>query len=397
MTLGADRDEDQARRLLRERAQVKEALDRTIARAEVLKELARKIEMAIIVYAGEIADESAESAVAAPSANAKDVAPGSLEAEFASLEINLLERAFAASGAAASETAPTPPTKRSARRRRNAKRTRLQSPRRVTFRGGGETRLTKTRLRSNENESGGAPSAEKPLDALCLWTARASPRSACGLWTPCGCASRAPRTAPRRRARSASRGKRDTAFRAGVEAACAAVETEEGRVEKEKELWRSLGGQEPLRFLSDLARDLGLRPTARGRAGHRGGRAPRGEDARAVRGARARGRRGRRAGRERRLGADARRLRRRRRRRRTASASRWWRCARRGSCARTSGAKCSRCFQMRDGRAKACGRSSGSRSGSRRSGSRTRLVFDRTRSCTYKYKRIFDGRAPSDL
>ena len=63
----------------------------------MLKELARKIEMAIIVYAGEIADESAESAVAAPSANAKDVAPGSLEAEFASLEINLLERAFAAS------------------------------------------------------------------------------------------------------------------------------------------------------------------------------------------------------------------------------------------------------------------------------------------------------------
>jgi hypothetical protein len=56
MTLGADRDENQARRLLRERAQVKEALDRTIARAEVLKELARKIEMAIIVYAGEIAD-----------------------------------------------------------------------------------------------------------------------------------------------------------------------------------------------------------------------------------------------------------------------------------------------------------------------------------------------------
>ena len=59
-------------------------------------------------------------------------------------------------------------------------------------------------------------------------------------------------------------GKRDTAFRAGVEAACAAVEAEEGRVEKEKELWRSLGGQEPLRFLSDLARDLGLRPTRAG-------------------------------------------------------------------------------------------------------------------------------------
>ena len=49
-----------------------------------------------------------------------------------------------------------------------------------------------------------------------------------------------------------------------MEAACAAVETEEGRVEKEKELWRSLGGQEPLRFLSDLARDLGLRPARAG-------------------------------------------------------------------------------------------------------------------------------------
>lgn len=271
MTLGADRDEDQARRLLRERAQVKEALDRTIARAEVLKELARKIEMAIIVYAGEIADESAEGAVAAPSANAKDVAPGSLEAEFASLEINLLERAFAASGAAASETAPTRDetlgaTKREATREADS---RLQSrnvapPRDVPgwWRDASDEELLPEEKR-NEKTS------EKPLDALLsLDRARVSsvgvrPSDAVRLRVACA-AHGAEDVA---RSKRLEGGKRDTAFRAGVEAACAAVETEEGLDEKEKEkgeLWRSLGGQEPLRFLSDLARDLGLRPARAG-------------------------------------------------------------------------------------------------------------------------------------
>lgn len=267
MTLGADRDEDQARRLLRERAQVKEALDRTIARAEVLKELARKIEMAIIVYAGEIADESAEGAVAAPSANAKDVAPGSLEAEFASLEINLLERAFAASGAAASETAPTRDetlgaTKREATREADS---RLQSPvappRDVPgwWRDASDEELLPDEKR-NEKTS------EKPLDALLsLDRARVSsvgvrPSDAVRLRVACA-AHGAEDVA---RSKRLEGGKRDTAFRAGVEAACAAVETEEGRVDTQKELWRSLGGQEPLRFLSDLARDLGLRPARAG-------------------------------------------------------------------------------------------------------------------------------------
>lgn len=270
MTLGADRDEDQARRLLRERAQVKEALDRTIARAEVLKELARKIEMAIIVYAGEIADESAEGAVAAPSANAKDVAPGSLEAEFASLEINLLERAFAASGAAASETAPTRDetlgaTKRSKREADSRLQSPVAPPRDVPgwWRDASDEDAPP---KQNENESGGAPSAEKPLDALLsLDRARVSsvgvrPSDAVRLRVACA-AHGAEDVA---RSKRLEGGKRDTAFRAGVEAACAAVETEEGRVEKEKELWRSLGGQEPLRFLSDLARDLGLRPARAG-------------------------------------------------------------------------------------------------------------------------------------
>ena len=260
MTLGADRDEDQARRLLRERAQVKEALDRTIARAEVLKELARKIEMAIIVYAGEIADESAEGAVAAPSANAKDVAPGSLEAEFASLEINLLERAFAASGAAASETAPTRDetlgaTKREATREADS---RLQSPvappRDVPgwWRDASDEELSLPK----RNEK-----TEKPLDALlALDRARVSsvgvrPSDAVRLRVACA-AHGAEDVA---RSKRLEGGKRDTAFRAGVEAACAAVEAEEGF-----EDWRSLGGQEPLRFLSDLARDLGLRPARAG-------------------------------------------------------------------------------------------------------------------------------------
>ena len=279
MSLGADRDEDQARRLLRERAQVKEALDRTIARAEVLKELARKIEMAIIVYAGEIADESAEGAVAEPSANAKDVAPGSLEAEFASLEINLLERAFAASGAAASETAPTRDetlgaTKRS-KREANASRN-VTAPRDVPgwWRDASdEDKKAPPKRNENENEN-----AEKPLDALLsLDRARVSsvgvrPSDAVRLRVACA-AHGAEDVA---RSKRLEGGKRDTAFRAGVEAAFAAVETEEGlfRVslkkkegEGEKEprvLWRSLGGQEPLRFLSDLARDLGLRPAREG-------------------------------------------------------------------------------------------------------------------------------------
>ena len=263
MTLGADRDEDQARRLLRERAQVKEALDRTIARAEVLKELARKIEMAIIVYAGEIADESAEGAVAAPSANAKDVAPGSLEAEFASLEINLLERAFAASGAASkSETAPTrDETLGATKRSKREADSRLQSrnvapPRDVPgwWQDASDEELLPDEKRDEKT-------SEKPLDALlALDRARVSsvgvrPSDAVRLRVACA-AHGAEDVA---RSKRLEGGKRDTAFRAGVEAACAAVEAEEGF-----EDWRSLGGQEPLRFLSDLARDLGLRPARAG-------------------------------------------------------------------------------------------------------------------------------------
>ena len=53
-----DRDEDEARRLLVERKKVREALDLTMARAEVLQQLASKLETAIIVLEREhIQDE----------------------------------------------------------------------------------------------------------------------------------------------------------------------------------------------------------------------------------------------------------------------------------------------------------------------------------------------------
>ena len=276
MTLGADRDENQARRLLRERAQVKEALDRTIARAEVLKELARKIEMAIIVYAGEIADESAESAVAAPSANAKDVAPGSLEAEFASLEINLLERAFAASDAE-SETRGGATKDVSTRGEGDA---RARDPERGSravpgwWQDAPENSVALEDEDEDERtrESGCRSDVEKPLDALLsLDRARVSsvgvrPLDAVRLRVACA-AHGAENVAGSKRLEG---GKRDTAFRAGIEAAVTAVEADEGRVddaglvEPGKALWQSLAGQDPLRFLSDLARDIGVRPARAG-------------------------------------------------------------------------------------------------------------------------------------
>lgn len=266
MTLGADRDENQARRLLRERAQVKEALDRTIARAEVLKELARKIEMAIIVYAGDIAD-----APEAPT-DPKQRRLVSLEAEFASLEINVLERAFAASG---SEREATAPRKKSDGEARSATgdQTEGENAKARAERGAavpGWWLDDDAPVRTRDDAKKTTDDVEKPLDALLsLDRARVSsvgvrPSDAVRLRVAC-----AAHGAERKNVAGSKRlegGKRDTAFRAGVEAAVAAVEAEEGE-EKSSEsvfFWRSLGGQEPLRFLSDLARDLGVRPARAG-------------------------------------------------------------------------------------------------------------------------------------
>ena len=267
MTLGADRDENQARRLLRERAQVKEALDRTIARAEVLKELARKIELAIIVYAGDIAD-----APEAPT-DPKQRRLVSLEAEFASLEINVLERAFAASG---SEREATAPRKKSDGEARSATgdQTEGEKAKARAERGAAVPGWWRSdddddaSVRTRDDAKKTTDDVEKPLDALLsLDRARVSsvgvrPSDAVRLRVACA-AHGAENVAGSKRLEG---GKRDTAFRAGVEAAVAAVEAEEGE-EKSSEsvfFWRSLGGQEPLRFLSDLARDLGVRPARAG-------------------------------------------------------------------------------------------------------------------------------------
>jgi hypothetical protein len=264
MTLGADRDENQARRLLRERAQVKEALDRTIARAEVLKELARKIEMAIIVYAGEIAD--APVAAPEPPTEPKESRLVSLEAEFASLEINVLERAFAASGSDREETAP-----RSDGEARSATgdQTEREKAKARAERGGavpGWWLHDDAPVSTRDDAKKITDDVEKPLDALLsLDRARVSsvgvrPSDAVRLRVACA-AHGAENVAGSKRLEG---GKRDTAFRAGVEAAVAAVEAEEGEEKSSETVWRSLGGQEPLRFLSDLARDLGVRPARAG-------------------------------------------------------------------------------------------------------------------------------------
>ena len=277
MTLGADRDENQARRLLRERAQVKEALDRTIARAEVLKELARKIELAIIVYAGEVADapESPQSETLAE-VDAPRAASGSLEAEFASLEINLLERAFAASDAE-SETRGGATKDVSTRGEGDA---RARDPERGSravpgwWQDAPENSVALEDEDEDERtrESGCRSDVEKPLDALLsLDRARVSsvgvrPLDAVRLRVACA-AHGAENVAGSKRLEG---GKRDTAFRAGIEAAVTAVEADEGRVddaglvEPGKALWQSLAGQDPLRFLSDLARDIGVRPARAG-------------------------------------------------------------------------------------------------------------------------------------
>lgn len=103
-----DRDEDEARRLLTERKKIRDTLDLTMARAEVLQELANKIGAAIIVLEHDTNyddddndddnDRSSPSSAAPFTASPSNAQPvktmseESLEREFAKLEINQLER-----------------------------------------------------------------------------------------------------------------------------------------------------------------------------------------------------------------------------------------------------------------------------------------------------------------
>ena len=256
MTLGADRDEDQGEAAPPSGAQVKEALDRTIA-ARGAQGAGAQDRDGHHRLRGRNRGRERGSAVAAPSANAKDVAPGSLEAEFASLEINLLS----AVGRRAPASRRRPATKRSARRRRNAKRTRLQSPRRVTFRVVARRARRRRASEAKRNESGGAPSAEKPPTRLSL-TARVS---SVGV---------RPSDAVRLRVACAAHGAEDVARSKRLEGGRGTPPSGQagggmrrrgnggGRVERKRALAFARGARAPA-FPVRLARDLGLPSHAR--------------------------------------------------------------------------------------------------------------------------------------
>ena len=269
--------EDEARRLLVERKKVKDTLDLTTARAEVLAELASKLETAIIVLENATDEESVDAAKAlaadtlpaakraslqefktAPvssrpaSMGEDDVSQDSiaerfgrdsLEREFAALEITQLERMLRL-------TPEDPP---------------IPSEDAVVKEDDDDVVASNTEPAwwqppSEPEDAAGATMT--PRDALLeVDRARVSSKGVQGRHVVAlrkSCAVHGAGTI-----RGSDRligGKKDTAFRAGVGAAMTAVETGEG----ETTGWSSLGGYEPTVFLSDLARDLGVTPERAG-------------------------------------------------------------------------------------------------------------------------------------
>lgn len=269
--------EDEARRLLVERKKVKDTLDLTTARAEVLAELASKLETAIIVLENATDEESVDAAKAlaadtlpaakraslqefktAPvssrpaSMGEDDVSQDSiaerfgrdsLEREFAALEITQLERMLRL-------TPDDPP---------------ISSEDAVVKEDDDDVVVSNT-----EPAWWQAPSQPKDADGATMTPrkallevdrARVSSKGVQGHHVVAlrkSCAVHGADTI-----RGSDRligGKKDTAFRAGVGAAMTAVETGEG----ETTGWSSLGDYEPTVFLSDLARDLGVTPERAG-------------------------------------------------------------------------------------------------------------------------------------
>ena len=269
--------EDEARRLLVERKKVKDTLDLTTARAEVLAELASKLETAIIVLENATDEESVDAAKAlaadtlpaakraslqefktAPvssrpaSMGEDDVSQDSiaerfgrdsLEREFAALEITQLERML--------RLTPDDP--------------RISSEDTVVKEDDDDVVVSNTepawwQAPSQPKDADGATMT--PREALLeVDRARVSSKGVQGHHVVAlrkSCAVHGAGTI-----RGSDRligGKKDTAFRAGVGAAMTAVETGEG----ETTGWSSLGGYEPTVFLSDLARDLGVTPERAG-------------------------------------------------------------------------------------------------------------------------------------
>lgn len=269
--------EDEARRLLVERKKVKDTLDLTTARAEVLAELASKLETAIIVLENATDEESVDAAKAlaadtlpaakraslqefktAPvssrpaSMGEDDVSQDSiaerfgrdsLEREFAALEITQLERML--------RLTPDDP--------------RISSEDTVVKEDDDDVVVSNTepawwQAPSQPKDADGATMT--PREALLeVDRARVSSKGVQGHHVVAlrkSCAVHGAGTI-----RGSDRligGKKDTAFRAGVGAAMTAMETGEG----ETTGWSSLGGYEPTVFLSDLARDLGVTPERAG-------------------------------------------------------------------------------------------------------------------------------------
>lgn len=282
------RDEDEARRALRERAIVDETLDKTMARAEVLQQLAAKIESAIVLLerAADDGEEAAESlhddhpggildeepmpmtlsppVSSRPSAAPQSAAPpspdfadNSLEREFAALEVMQLERALRMSDAG--EEANDVP--REDEEQRGEEITDVEA-------SGASSSPAWWQSPSAETSSPEptTPSPMTPLEALLeLDRARVSSagvqaRHVVALRVACA-ASGAESLAASDRLVG---GKRDTAYRAAVDAAVEAVERTVGRGPPE-ETWAALAGYSPAVFLSDVARDIGVTPRRAGR------------------------------------------------------------------------------------------------------------------------------------
>ena len=299
-----DRDEDEARRLLVERKKVREALDLTMARAEVLQQLASKLETAIIVLEREPirdeadasagagadagADASSDASVGAGAASSNPTNPSSssspasasrprardLDAEFRSLEVSQLERMLRMTpDADDSPDTVSFPTPSAATDPRDAD-ANASPPAaddtpawwRQPTEDATTTAPAPAPAPAASSSSSSSSSSMSPKDALLdLDRARVSPggvqprhvlafRLACAA-DPAGAAA----------ARVSDRlegGKRDVAFRAGVVAVVAAAEAREASSDPP---WASLGGYPPDQFLSDVARDVGVTPSRAGR------------------------------------------------------------------------------------------------------------------------------------
>jgi len=307
-----DRDEDEARRLLVEKRKVRETLDLAMARAEVLQQLSSKLESAIIVLEAAPLEEDRREPAPEDARRGGEPAPPpprqqprstmteeSLEREFAKLEISQLERMFAAEPFAPSDAPPSATTGAEEERTKPTTEPKPKS-------GGSDDDAPSWWLEPEPKpEPEAEPEAETPPSGTTPPSSGpppplSSPSSLSPLSSPADALLRVDRArvSPRgvspgdvvalrascaafpeeARAISASArlegGKRDAAFRAGVRAVlesdepegfvrvAVAVSAADGSVEE----GASGGGVvrservAPARFLSDLARDLGVRP-----------------------------------------------------------------------------------------------------------------------------------------